>query len=84
MVHKVRNVVGYLPRDQHDQARSTLKAAFKLDAQEGMAKIEQYSTWLERDHPGAAASLREGLEEMFTINRLAFPASCVVVWGRPT
>ena len=72
--HKVRNVVGYLPQDQHDQARSTLKAAFKLDAQEGMAKIEQYATWLERDHPGAAASLREGLEEMFTINRLGLPS----------
>ena len=72
--HKVRNVVGYLPRDQHEQARSTLKAAFKLDAQEGMAKLEQYATWLERDHPSAAASLREGLEEMFTINRLGLPS----------
>jgi transposase-like protein len=72
--HKVRNVVGHLPKDQHDQARSTLKAAFKLDAKEGMAKIEQYATWLERDHPNAAASLREGLEELFTINRLGLPS----------
>ena len=72
--HKVRNVTGYLPEDQHEQAKATLKAAFKLDAQEGMAKIEQYATWLERDHPGAAAALREGLEEMFTINRLGLPS----------
>lgn len=72
--HKVRNVVGYLPRDQHEQARSTLKAAFKLDAKEGMAQIEQYAGWLEQAHPGAAASLREGLEEMFTINRLGLPS----------
>ena len=72
--HKVRNVVGYLPKDQHEQAKATLKAAFKLDAKEGVAKIEQYATWLERDHPGAAASLREGLEEMFTINRLGLPS----------
>ena len=72
--HKVRNVVGHLPKDQHEQAKATLKAAFKLDAKEGMAKIEQYATWLEHDHPGAAASLREGLEEMFTINRLGLPS----------
>ena len=72
--HKVRNVTGYLPKDQHEQAKATLKAAFRLDAKEGMAQIEQYATWLEREHPGAAASLREGLEEMFTINRLGLPS----------
>jgi transposase-like protein len=72
--HKVRNVTGYLPKEQHEQAKATLRAAFKLDAQEGMAKIEQYACWLERDHPSAAASLREGLEEMFTINRLGLPS----------
>jgi len=73
--HKVRNVVGHLPKDQHDQARATLKAAFKLEADEGIAKIEQYAAWLERDWPAAAASLREGLSELFTINRLGLPAS---------
>jgi putative transposase len=72
--HKVRNVIGHLPKDQHDQARSTLKAAFKLDADEGMAKIEQYATWLDRDWPAAAGSLREGLSELFTINRLGLPS----------
>jgi transposase-like protein len=72
--HKVRNVTGYLPEEQHDQARATLKAAFKLDAKEGMAQIEQYATWLEREHPDAAASLREGLDELFTINRLGLPS----------
>jgi transposase-like protein len=72
--HKVRNVTGYLPKDQHEQAKATLKAAFQLDAKEGVAKIEQYAAWLERDYPSAAASLREGLEEMFTINRLGLPS----------
>src|SRR5512135_555156 len=64
--HKIRNVTGYLPKDQHEQAKATLKAAFKLDAKEGLAKIGQYAAWLEPDYPSAAASLREGLEEMFT------------------
>lgn len=72
--HKVRNIVGHLPKDQHDQARATLKAAFKLEADEGMAKIEQYASWLDREWPAAAASLREGLVELFTINRLGLPS----------
>jgi transposase-like protein len=62
------------PKDQREQAKATLKAAFKLDTKEGMAKIKQYAIWLERDHPSAAASLREGLEEMFTIDRLGLPS----------
>jgi transposase-like protein len=73
--HKLRNVVGHLPKDQHEQARATLKAAFKLEADEGMAKIEQYASWLQRQWPNAAASLREGITELFTINRLGLPAS---------
>ena len=40
---------------------------------EGEQKLEQLARWLERDHPSAAASLREGLSEMFTINRLGLP-----------
>lgn len=72
--HKLRNVPGHLPKDQHDQAKSTIKAAWKLDADEGMAKLKQYAEWLERDWPAAAGSLREGLSEMFTINRLCLPS----------
>jgi putative transposase len=72
--HKLRNVLGHLPEAQHDQAKSTFKAALKLDAKEGTAKLEQYATWLEREWPGAAGSLREGLDELFTINRLGLPS----------
>jgi putative transposase len=73
--HKEQNVLGHLPKGQHDQAKATLRAAWRLEAKEGMQKIEQYASWLEREWPSAAASLREGLEEMYTINRLNLPAS---------
>lgn len=73
--HKERNVLGHLPKEQHEQAKATLRAAWRLEAKEGMQKIEQYASWLERDWPSAAASLREGLEEMYTINRLNLPGS---------
>ena len=73
--HKLRNVLGHLPKDQHDQARSTLKAAWKLSEKEGLAKLRQYAEWLKRNWPSAAASVLEGLEEIFTVNRLNLPGS---------
>jgi transposase-like protein len=71
--HKLRNVVGHLPKDLHPQVKAAMRAAWKLGAKEGQQKLEQLARWLERDHPSAAASLREGLDEMFTINRLGLP-----------
>ncbi len=53
--------------------KAAFRAAMKLDAKQGEQKLEQLARWLERDHPSAAASLREGLSEMFTINRLGLP-----------
>jgi len=73
--HKIRNVMDYLPEDQRDQVKSTLKAAFLLDADKGTAKLKQLAKWLEQEYPSAAASLLEGLDEMFTINRLGLPSS---------
>jgi transposase-like protein len=73
--HKLRNVMDHLPKDQKDQVKSAMRAAWKLDAQGGMARMKKLAEWLERDYPAAAASLREGLEECFTINRLDVPAS---------
>ena len=71
--HKFRNVLGHLPKDQHPQVKAAFRAAMKLDAKQGEQKLEQLARWLERDHPSASASLREGLSEMFTINRLGLP-----------
>lgn len=71
--HKMRNVIGHLPKDQQAQARSTLRAAFKLGGKQGRKKLEQYAGWLEKQWPSAAASLREGLDELFTIDELDLP-----------
>jgi len=73
--HKLRNVLGHLPKEQHDQTRSAIRAAWKLDASEGMQRLEQLALWLGRDYPAAAESIREGLAEMFTVNRIGLPAS---------
>ncbi len=73
--HKLRNVLGYLPKDDQAQVKSMLRAAWKLPAQEGMARIKKLAQWLDEKYPSAAASLLEGLEECFTINRLDIPPS---------
>ena len=73
--HKLRNVLDHLPKDQKDQVKSVLRAAWKMDAKAGMARLKKLAEWLEREYPSAAGSLMEGLEECFTINRLDVPPS---------
>lgn len=40
-----------------------------------MDKIRQQAKWLQAEHADAAASLVEGLEEVFTVNKLGLPPS---------
>jgi transposase-like protein len=72
--HKERNVLSYLPQEEQRRMRHVLKAAWRLPASQGEARLEQEAQTLEKEHPSAAASLREGLAEMFTVNRLGLPA----------
>lgn len=71
--HKMRNVIGHLPKELHDQALAVLRAAWKLGAKEGNARIEQFASWVEKQHPNAVGSLREGLGELFTVSELGLP-----------
>ncbi len=73
--HKIENVMGYLPEHLKDQTKAAIRSAFRLPAREGMARLEKQAEWLEREYPSAATSLREGLAEMFTVNRLGLSPS---------
>ena len=74
--HKMRNVLEELPREQHSQVRNLLRAAWKVkSAAEGEKRLEELARFLERDHESAARSLREGMAEMFTLQRLQIPDS---------
>lgn len=68
--HKLRNVADRLPKELAAQVKSVMRAAYKLPEKEGKAKLKQQASWLQADHPDAAASLLEGLDEIFTVNRL--------------
>jgi transposase-like protein len=72
----VRNVLGELPKQQHGQALNLMRAAWKVKtAEEGEKRLEQLARFLERDYESAARSLREGMAEMFTLQRLQLPDS---------
>lgn len=73
--HKLRNVLSYLPKHLQKQTAAVIRAAYKLPYKEGLARLKTQAAWLEKEHPQAAASLREGLEETFTVNRLGLTAS---------
>ena len=71
-VHKCRNVLGHLPERLHASVSEALRDAWNLDSADRAARVlERLAGSLERDHPGAAASIREGLEETPTVQRLA-------------
>jgi putative transposase len=75
--HKLRNVRDHLPPHLQPQVASAMRAAFRLGPREGIAQLKQQASWLEHEYPDAAGSLREGLEELFTINRLGLsPSLC--------
>lgn len=74
--HKMRNVLDELPREQHAQTLNVMRAAWKLtDAEEGIKRLEGLARFLEHEYESAARSLREGMAEMFTIQKLKLPPS---------
>ena len=74
--HKIDNVLSELPKEQQGQTLNLMRAAWKVKtAEEGEKRLEQLARFLERDYESAARSLREGLTEMFTLQRLQIPPS---------
>jgi transposase-like protein len=69
--HKERNVVEHLPeRDRPAVKRRLRRAWARDDHRHALDEFRALAAELERSHPGAAASLREGLEETLTDTRL--------------
>jgi putative transposase len=70
-VHKRRNVADHLPEGERGWVDTKLGRIFaNPDPAAGLRDAKALATALARKHPGAAASLREGLEDMFTVTRL--------------
>ena len=69
--HKERNVLDHLAKSEQGTVRTRLRAAWALERhEEAIASLRALAAELERSHPDAAKSLREGLEETVTLHRL--------------
>ena len=69
-IHKIRNVTERLPKERAEQVRWLMKQAFKLDAAKGKQRLKELAKDLRAQHPDAAGSVLEGIDEMFTITEL--------------
>jgi transposase-like protein len=72
--HKRRNVLGHLPQRLHASVNKALRDAYRSSSKAtAKRRLLQLVTHLEADHPDAAASLREGLEETITLKDMKLP-----------
>jgi transposase-like protein len=69
--HKERNVTDHLPERDRPSVKQRLRRAWALDDHaRALDQLRQLAGELERTYPGAAGSLREGMEETLTLTRL--------------
>jgi putative transposase len=72
--HKIRNVEDKLPKELACTVGKKMRDAYRsADALRAEAELEDLARQLQKSHPGAAGSLREGLRETLTIYRLGVP-----------
>ena len=70
-IHKRRNILGHLPEHQHARVRAALTEAWSLgDAEHATRRLVRLAASLDAAHPGAAASVREGLAATLTLQTL--------------
>jgi putative transposase len=73
-LHKIRNVQDRLPDKLRTTVAAKMRRAYHADsALAAEAELCALAAELDRTHPGAAASLREGMAETLTVLRLGVP-----------
>jgi len=69
--HKERNVLDHLPERDRDTVKRRLRQAWQdNDHDIALEQLNTLALELDKPHPGAASSLREGMEETLTVTRL--------------
>jgi putative transposase len=73
-LHKLRNVGDHLPQRLRGPVARKMRAAYHADsALDAEAQLVALAKELDKTHPGAAGSLREGMAETLTVLRLDVP-----------
>ena len=74
--HKRRNVLDHLPQELHASVSRAMRDAWDGgNAKLASKQLHRLAASLSAKHPGAAASLREGLEETLTVQTLGITGS---------
>ena len=74
--HKERNVLEHLPERDRPPVKTRLRRAWaEPEHTRALDQLRLLAGELERSHPGAAGSLREGMEETLTLTRLGITGS---------
>jgi putative transposase len=69
--HKERNVLGHIAERDRPPIKARMRRAWReTDYDRALEQLRTLAEELERTHPGAAGSLREGMEETLTVIRL--------------
>jgi transposase-like protein len=69
--HKERNVLGHLPERDRPPIKAHMRRAWReTDYPRALEQLNRLADELERTHPGAAGSLREGVDETLTVIKL--------------
>jgi putative transposase len=72
--HKIRNVIDKLPGRLKSVTEKRMRQAYHAEsALQAEAELTELARELGKTHPGAAASLREGMAETLTVLRLGVP-----------
>jgi putative transposase len=73
-LHKIRNVQARLPKTLGASIAKKMRAIYRYDdALKAESELEELARQLQKSHPGATGSLREGLAETLTVMRLKVP-----------
>jgi putative transposase len=74
--HKRRNVIGHLPKSLHSKVNRSLREAYRAKNKSTAKRLlSQLAHFLDEEHPDAAASLREGLDETLTLKGMGLSQS---------
>ena len=74
--HKERNVIDHLPERERPAVKQRLRRAWALDDHaRALDQLQRLAGELDRSYPGAAGSLREGMDETLTLTRLGVTGS---------
>jgi transposase-like protein len=75
-VHKAKNVRDHLPKEMQQSVRKAMRDAYQArSVAAAKTRLVALAKQLATEHPGAAASLREGLDETLTVKGMGLTSS---------